>query len=452
MNTLGHLSTRMEKDSQGENYVPKDAYYGLQSYRAFENFKISGMQIHPLMNHSYLLLKKAAALANKKLNVLAPQKADVIILAIDSLLAMDFQKHFIIDVFQAGGGDSQNTNTNEVIANKANELLGGELGRYDYIKPDDHVNMSQSTNDTYPTVMQLTTLSMSRDLVIELGMLAQAFERKSQEFAHVSKIGRTHLQDAAPMRLGLEFSAYHATMEQIKDLLCQAQGYLRILGIGGSTIGTGLNVPHGFRGAIITFLQELFHDPQLTLTANLFASSQSQLPMMVYSNALRICALELTRILNDLRLLNSGPHSGFGEVVLSASQLELGNQVMFKILGNDNAMALAMQAGQLELNAMMPLMSQLALESTQLLTHALHALREHCINGIRANIERCEKYTSQVSQLPAALIPIIGYDKAVEITRQAVLSKKTVQELLKETKLLTEDQINRFMRIKNLSI
>ena len=456
---------RYERDSLGERQIPNDAYYGIQTYRAFENFQISGTQIHPQMNRSYLLLKKAAALTNKKLAILAPQKADIIILAIDSLLKMDFQKYFIVDAYQAGAGTSQNMNINEVIANKANELLGGRLGEYDYIRPNDHVNMSQSTNDTYPTVMQLATLILSRDLVIEVGMLSQAFDRKAQEFDHVLKAGRTHLQDAVPMRLGQEFSAYHTTMEQVKALICQAQEYLRDLGIGGSAVGTGINVPHGYRGAILSFLQDFFHDPQLCLTTNMFASMQSQLPMMVYSNALRVGALELTRIFNDLRLLSSGPHNGMGEIFLPASQpgssimpgkvnpsiLEMGNQVMFKVLGNDHAMALAMQAGQLELNVMMPLMAQITLESTQIMTNAIHTVRDRCIIGIKANLEQCEKYAFQTSQVATVLGPVIGYDKASEITKEAVLTKRKVQELLREKKILTDEQINNLMNINNLT-
>ncbi|MBI2521682.1 MAG: aspartate ammonia-lyase [Bdellovibrio sp.] len=456
---------RIEKDALGERQIPDNVYYGIQTFRAFENFQISGHQVHPQLNHSYLLLKKAAALANKKLNVLPAQKADIIVLAIDSLLEIDFQKHFIVDIYQAGAGTSQNMNINEVIANKANELLGGQLGHYEYIHPNDHVNMSQSTNDTYPTVMQLSALVLSRDLLFEIGLLSKIFERKSEEFDHVLKAGRTHLQDAVPMRLGQEFSGYHTTMQQINDLICNAQEYLRILGIGGSAIGTGINVPIGYRTVILDRLQELFHDTQLRPSTNLFASMQSQLPVMVYSNALRICALELTRILNDLRLLSSGPNNGFGEITLPSSQpgssimpgkvnpsiLEMGNQVMFKVLGNDNAMSFAMQAGQLELNVMMPLMAHLILESTHIMTHAIHAIRERCIVGIKANVAQCERYAFQTSQVATVLSPIIGHDKASEITKEAILTKKTVQELLEEKKLLTQDQINKIMNIKNIT-
>ncbi len=462
MSTVGF---RTEKDSLGERQIPNEVYYGIQSFRAFENFQISGTQIYPELNRSYLLLKKAAALANKKLNVLAPQKADAIVLAIDSLLKTDFQKHFIIDVYQAGAGTSQNMNTNEVIANKANELLGGKLGEYKHIRPNDDVNMSQSTNDTYPTVMQLTTLVMSRELVLELGQLGQEFASKAKQFDEVLKSGRTHLQDAVPMRLGQEFSAYHTTMEQLKELLCHAQDSLRVLGIGGSAIGTGINVPHGYGSAIITYLQEFFHDSELGLATNLFASMQSKLPMMIYSNALRACALELTRILNDLRLLSSGPNNGLGEISLPASQpgssimpgkvnpsiLEMGNQVMFKVLGNDTAMAYAMQAGQLELNVMMPVMAHLALESTLIMTHALQALRERCIIGISAHVDQCEKYALQTSQIATVLSPVIGYEKAAEITKEAVLTKKSVQELLREKKLLTDEQIKGLLNIKKLT-
>ncbi|MBC7711880.1 MAG: aspartate ammonia-lyase [Rhizobacter sp.] len=457
---------RIEKDGIGELSIPDDVFYGIQSYRASKNFPISGTQVHTQMIKTFLLLKKAAAIANTETGALSSEKSEAISTAVDELLSDDFEKHFIVDAYQAGAGTSQNMNANEVIANKANVLLGGGLGTYDHINPNDDVNMSQSTNDTYPTAMRLATLTLSKDLVIELQKLGNAFKSKAQEFDQVIKSGRTHLQDATPIRLGQEFQAYQKIIEDLTVLVIQAQDYLRELGIGGSAVGTGINVPHGYRDAILDELKTFFNDNDLFLSNNMCKSMQSQLPMMVYSNAMRSIAIELTRVCNDLRLLSSGPANGFGEIVLPSSQpgssimpgkinpsiLEMSNQVFFKVLGNDTAMAFAVSAGQLELNVMMPVMAQLALESTHILTNALKVMRELCISGINANVEVCEKYASQTSQIVTALNPVIGYAKAAELTKESLKSKKTVIELVREQKLLSEEQIKDLLDPMKLTV
>ncbi|MGZ3787548.1 MAG: aspartate ammonia-lyase [Bacteriovorax sp.] len=460
---------RVEKDSIGELEIEDDVYYGIQSYRASKNFQISGTQIHPELIKSYLLIKKAAAIANKKAQSLSEEKAEAIILAVDDLLKVDLtknpEKYFIIDAYQAGAGTSQNMNANEVIANRANEILGKKLGSYESIHPNDHVNMSQSTNDTYPTVMRLATLNLSRELVREMSLFSSALELKVIEFDHIIKAGRTHLQDAVPIRLGQEFSAYKAVVDHLRDLIMHAQTYLRVLGIGGSAVGSGINVPHGYRDFILTELKHFFDDERLTLAPNMFEAMQSQLPMMIYSNALRASALELTRIMNDLRLMSSGPSTGLAEITLPSSQpgssimpgkvnpslLEMGNQVFFKVIGNDSAMAFAMQAGQLELNVMMPLMAQLALESTSIMTHALHSIRERCITGIRANEGQCEKYVGQTSQIATAISPVIGYAKAAEIAKTAVKENKTIFQLIKEKHLLSHEQMKELLNLREMT-
>lgn len=457
---------RIEKDSLGELSIPDDVFYGIQSFRASKNFPISGTQVHPQLIKSFLLLKKAAAKANQAAGALDEKKTAAITTAVDELLKDNYLKHFIVDAYQAGAGTSQNMNANEVIANKANVLLGGKLGTYDHVHPNDHVNMSQSTNDTYPTAMRLATLVLSKELVSELQRFSNAFKQKAQEFDLVIKSGRTHLQDAVPIRLGQEFSAYQKTIEHLISLVIHSQDYLRELGIGGSAAGTGINVPKGFREAIIIELKHDFEDSDLTLSDNMCAAMQSQLPMMVYSNALRACALELTRITNDLRLLSSGPANGLGEINLPSTQpgssimpgkvnpsiLEMANQVFFKVLGNDQAMAFANQAGQLELNVMMPVMAQLALESSMILTNTLKTMRELCISGITANKETCEKYASQTSQIVTALNPVIGYAKAGELAKESIKSKKTVIELVREQKLLTDKQIKDLLDPKKLTV
>lgn len=460
---------RIEKDSIGQLEIADDAYYGIQSYRASQNFQISETQVHPLMIKSYLLLKKAAAIANEKAGVLEPKKARAIISAVDELINIDTHKdsskYFIIDAFQAGAGTSQNMNANEVIANKAQELLGKKLGSYDEINPNDHVNMSQSTNDSYPTVMRLATLALSHQLITELEYFSTSLGVKAQEFDHILKAGRTHLQDAVPIRLGQEFGAYKYTVDQLIKLLNEAQASLRVLGIGGSAVGTGINVPKGYRDTIILELRTLFQDDKLTIAPNLIAAMQSQLPMMIYSNALRASALELTRIMNDLRLLSSGPSTGLAEITLPSSQpgssimpgkinpslLEMGNQVFFKVIGNDNAMAFAIQAGQLELNVMMPLMAQLSLESTHIMKNALHSIRERCIDGIKANDKQCEKYLGLTSQIATVLSPVIGYAKAAELAKVALSENKSIIELIKEKNILTDGQFKKLLNLREMT-
>lgn len=456
---------RIEKDGLGELPIPEDVYYGIQSFRASRNFPISNTQVHPELIKSFLLLKKACAVANEKAGALDAAKSDAIQEAVDKLLGEEYLKHFIVDAYQPGAGTSQNMNANEVIANKANVLLGGDLGTYDHIHPNDHVNMSQSTNDAYPTAMRLATLNLSKQLVHELQRLSHAFKDKAQEFDSVVKSGRTHLQDATPIRLGQEFNAYHTTIDHLLEVLVYSQDFLRELGLGGSAVGTGINVPHGFRDYALIELQEYFEDEDLHLSYDMCSSMQSQLPMMVYSNALRAIALEFTRICNDLRLLSSGPANGFGEITLPSTQpgssimpgkvnpsiLEMFNQVCFKVLGNDQAMAFSIQAGQLELNVMMPVMAQVGLESTHILTNALKTLRELCISGIEANVVQCEKYASQTSQIVTALNPVIGYAKAAELTKESLESKKTVIELVREHHLLSEDQIKDLLDPKKLT-
>lgn len=446
---------RIEKDGIGELAIPDDVYYGIQSFRASKNFPISGYQVHNELIKSFLILKKAAAVANTSAGALPFEKSHAISNAVELLLSSDYQKHFIVDAYQAGAGTSQNMNANEVIANQANLLLGGKLGTYDLIHPNDHVNMSQSTNDAYPTAMRLATLSLSKGLVVEMQKFSHALSDKAQEFDLIIKSGRTHLQDATPIRLGQEFYAYKTTIDHLIELLVHAQDYLRELGIGGSAVGTGINVPKGFRESMISELRMSFEDDDLNLAEDMCSAMQSQLPMMIYSNALRAIALELTRICNDLRLLSSGPSNGLGEINLPETQpgssimpgkvnpsiLEMANQVCFKVLGNDQTMAYSLQAGQLELNVMMPVMAQVALESTHILTNTLKTLRELCISGITANEDQCEKYATQTAQIVTALNPVIGYAKAAELTKESLRTKKSVIELVRAEKLLTEEEI-----------
>lgn len=457
---------RKERDSLGELELPSNVYYGIQSYRAFQNFPVSGTQVHRELIVSYLKLKRAAAVANNKARALDARRMNAIVRAVDDLLsAPDAHKHFIVDAYQAGAGTSQNMNANEVIANKANEILKKPLGSYDPVHPNDHVNMSQSTNDSYPTAMRLATLVASRALLDELRAVSRSLARKAREFDDVLKAARTHLQDAVPIRLGQEFSAYARAIDECARLVRDSQRGLRVLGIGGSAAGTGINVPKGYRVAILRELKRLFDDDRLALSDDMCFAMQSQLPMMAYSNALRAAALELTRIVNDLRLLSSGPTNGLAEIILPPTQpgssimpgkvnpsiLEMANQVLFKVLGNDTAMAFSMQAGQLELNVMMPLMAHLALESSAIMTNMLRALRLRCLDGIEANEDRCRQYVEQTSQIATALNPVIGYAKAGELAKEALKARRSVISLVREKKLLSEAQIKKLLDPKKLA-
>ncbi|HEX7807229.1 MAG TPA: aspartate ammonia-lyase, partial [Thermoanaerobaculia bacterium] len=363
---------RVEKDTLGEVQVPDDALYGAQTQRAVDNYPISGLREHPLFVRAFIHLKRSAALANRELHAMDDERANAIIAACDRILG-DFdnhRKHFVVDVFQAGAGTSFNMNCNEVIANIANVSLGGTLGEYKPVNPNDHVNMAQSTNDVFPTAIRVATLLLLQQLTPELQRLIDALDQKGDEFADVIKSGRTHLADAVPVTLGQEFKAYASAMRRSTHLLTQASVELQTLGIGGTATGTGMNAPRGYRAVVVKHLNDAT-GLEFKPTDDLREAMQSQLPVVAVSAALRNLALELTRITNDLRLLASGPLTGLAEIVLPAVQpgssimpgkvnpslLECMNQVLVHIIGADTAIAYASQAGQLELNVMMPLMA-----------------------------------------------------------------------------------------------
>ncbi len=445
---------RIEKDTLGEVQVPDDALYGAQTQRAVENYPISGLREHPQFIRAFILLKRAAALANRELHTLDAPRADAIVAACDRILE-DFEnhrRHFVVDVFQAGAGTSFNMNCNEVIANLANTSLGGQLGKYDPVHPNDHVNMAQSTNDVFPTALRVCTRFLLDELLPELDALADALDAKGRELADVIKSGRTHLQDAVPITLGQEFAAYAAAMRRATGQLRNNE--VNELGIGGTAVGTGINTPPGYRHAVIRHLNESTR-VQFTATSDLREAMQSQLPVVAVSAALRNLALELTRITNDLRLLASGPMTGLAEILLPSvqpgssimpgkvnpSMLECMNQVLFHIIGADTAIAYASQAGQLELNVMMPLMAFEISFSMEILKNFLPVFVEKCIRGIEANRERCEAYYISSPSLATALNPLIGYAAAAEIAKESAKTGKRIPDLLREKKLLPEEKI-----------
>ena len=443
---------RIEKDTLGEVSVPEDALYGAQTQRAVENYPISGLREHPELIRAFILLKRAAALANHELDAMDERLADAIVAACDQILGdLDtHRKHFVVDVFQAGAGTSFNMNCNEVIANLANVSLGGKLGEYKPIHPNDHVNMSQSTNDVVPTATRMMTAVLLDQLIPQLDQLANALDKKGDEFADVIKSGRTHLQDAVPVTLGQEFKAYAAATKRATKALRDTADEVRELGIGGTATGTGINTPPGYRFAVVKHL-----GAQFRTAPDLREAMQSQLPVVAVSAALRNLALELTRITNDLRLLSSGPMTGLAEIFLPSVQpgssimpgkvnpslLECMNQVLFHIIGSATAIDYASQAGQLELNVMMPLVAFEISFSIEILKNFLPVLIDKCIDGIEANRERCEQYYISSPSLATALNPIIGYAAAAEVAKEAMKTGKTIPDLLREKKMLSEERI-----------
>jgi aspartate ammonia-lyase len=444
---------RIEKDTLGDVAVPDDALYGAQTQRAVENYPISGLREHPALITAFLEIKRAAALANRELGVLDAERSNVIVAACDRILAEfdSYRKHFVVDVFQAGAGTSFNMNCNEVIANLAN----GTPGVYTPIHPNDHVNMAQSTNDVFPTAMRIATFVLLGELIPWLSRLARAFDEKGDEFRDVIKSGRTHLQDAVPVTLGQEFKAYAEALNRATRLLYDASTELRDLGIGGTAAGTGINTPPRFRYAIVKHINAHYKREIFRSQPDLREGMQSQLPVVAVSSALRNLALELTRITNDLRLLASGPMTGLAEITLPSvqpgssimpgkvnpSMLECMNQVLFHIIGADTAIAYASQAGQLELNVMMPLMAFEITFSIEILKNYLPVFIEKCISGIGADRARCEAYYISSPSLATALNPIIGYAAAAEIAKESAKTGRAIPELIRERKLLSEEQI-----------
>src|SRR4051794_18396930 len=445
---------RTERDTLGEVRVPDEALYGAQTQRAVENYPISGLREHPVFIRSFILLKKAAALANREVGGLDTGLAEAIITACDELLNNPdkYRPQFVVDVFQAGAGTSFNMNVNEVIANLANP----ERGTYKPVHPNDHVNMAQSTNDVFPTAIRIAALLLLHELWPALDRLAMALAERGEAFAGVIKSGRTHLQDAVPVTLGQEFNAYAAAVARATRQLAVAAIELRELGIGGTAAGTGMNAPRGYRHAVIKHLNEMT-ELELIAADDLREAMQSQLPVAAVSAALRNLALELTRIANDLRLLASGPQTGFAEIILPAvqpgssimpgkvnpSMLECLNQVCFHIIGADTAIAFAVQAGQLELNVMMPLMAFELLFSIDILKNYLPVFVDKSIRGIEADRAQCEAYYISSPSLATALNPIIGYAKAAEIAKESAKSGTPIPTLLREKKLLSEEEIAR---------
>jgi len=457
-------AVRIERDSLGEREVPADVYYGIQTLRAIENYPISGLRPHPRFIEAYVCQKKASALANVECGVLDPMKGEAIVAACDEVLAGRWCDQFVVDVFHSGAGVSMHMNVNEVIANRAAEILGGRKGEYTLVHPNDHVNFGQSTNDTFPTAMRLAALLVLRDLDPALGALEEAFEKKGREFDGVLKSARTHLQDAVPIRLGQEFAAYARAIGRCRSVLADAARQAEDLGLGGTAAGTGLNAAVGYREAAIGHLRALT-GLDLRPAADMREAMQSNLAMAAIAAALKTTALEIIRITNDLRLLCSGPLTGLAEISLPAVQpgssimpgkvnpaiLEMTATVCFHVVGAETAVALAVQAGQLELNVMMPVMAFEICFASEILRNALEVLRTRCIEGIAAEEERCRRYAERSPGLATALNPHIGYARGAEVVKEALRTGRSIADVVREKGLLSEEELRRILDAKAMT-
>ena len=455
---------RIERDSLGDRELPADVYYGIQTVRAVENFPISGWKPYPSLVTATIQIKKAAARVNAALGSLEPRIANAIESAADEVLSGSLRDQFVVDPFQAGAGTSHNMNANEVLANRAIEILGGQKGDYSIVHPNDHVNMAQSTNDVFPTAMRLAALEEVGGLIGSLERLSESLRIKSVEFDHIVKSGRTHLQDAVPLRLGQEFGAYAEATRKNGDRIRQAAEELKEIGLGGTAVGTGLNAPRGYRKRVVDELSRLTNQ-SLRATTNYFEAMQSMSPFVRLSGALKTLAIDVIRIANDLRLLSSGPNTGLAEIKLPAVQpgssimpgkvnpviAEMTNMVCFQIMGNDLAIASAAQAGQLELNVMMPVISFNLSMSLHILTNALTTLRERCVEKITADEERCRWYVEHSVSLVTVLNPRIGYARAAEIAKHAIAKGKTIRETIEEEGSLSPEELKSVMDLRGMT-
>jgi fumarate hydratase, class II len=445
------MRTRIEKDSLGKVNVPADALWGAQTQRAVDNFRVSELKAHPQFVASTVQIKKAAARIHGRVGWLDKRFAVAIVAASDRVLKGGYMHHFVVDVYQAGAGTSHNMNVNEVIANLASKRLRGKAK----VHPNDHVNMGQSTNDVIPTAMRLTALCMSGRVLRALDALALSFKRKAVEFRKVVKSGRTHLQDAAPVTLGQEFNAYASCVARHARLIRDGLAEMRELGIGGSAVGTGLNTHKDYRRRMVSYLSEQTGE-KLKLHPDPFEAMQSMAPFTHLSGLLRNLALDLNRIANDFRLMASGPLTGFGELLLPARQpgssimpgkvnpvmAESLNMVCYQVIGHDATVAWASQAGQLELNVMMPVIAYNLNQSLLILEGGIEGFRARCVEGVKANAARCLRYAEKSLSVATALNPVIGYEKASEAVKTALAQGITIREAVLRKGWLTGEQFD----------
>ena len=456
--TENEMQFRVEKDSIGTKDVPENVYYGVQSLRAAENFHITGLNMHPEIINSLAYIKKAAAITNCEAGLLDKRRTQAIVQACDEILEGKFREDFIVDPIQGGAGTSLNMNANEVIANRAIEILGGKKGDYSVVNPNDHVNCGQSTNDVIPTAGKMTSLRLLKKLKKQLLRLHSALEQKADEFDGVIKMGRTQLQDAVPIRLGQEFKAYSVAILRDLNRMDKAMDEMRTLNMGGTAVGTGLNADESYLRRIVPNLSEI-SGMDLVQAYDLIDATQNLDSFVAVSGAVKACAVTLSKIANDLRLMSSGPRAGFGEINLPAKQNgssimpgkvnpvipEVVNQVAFNAIGNDMTITMAAEAGQLELNAFEPIIFYCLFQSIDTIAYAVNTFVDNCVIGITANETRCRYFVENSVGIITAICPYVGYQKAAEIAKEAIKTGESVRKLIIEKGLLAKEQMDEIM-------
>ena len=449
---------RVEKDSIGAKDVPENVYYGVQSLRAAENFHITGLTMHPEFINSLAYIKKAAAITNCEAGLLDKKIAAAIVKACDEIIDGRLHDYFIVDPIQGGAGTSMNMNANEVIANRAIDILGGTKGDYSLVHPNDHVNYSQSTNDVIPTAGKMTALRLLKNLKAELFKLHEALIAKAKEFDHVIKMGRTQMQDAVPIRLGQEFQAYADAIMRDVRRMDKAMDEMRSLNMGGTAVGTGINADELYLKRIVPNLSEI-SDMEFVQAFDLIDATQNLDPFVSVSGAVKACAVTLSKMANDLRLMSSGPRAGFGEINLPAKQNgssimpgkvnpvipEVVNQVAFYVIGNDMTITMAAEGGQLELNAFEPIIFYCLFQSIDTLAYAVQTFVDNCITGITANEERCRYLVESSVGVITAISPHVGYQKAADMAKKALRTGESIRSLILKEGLLTEQELDEIL-------
>ncbi|MFB5197696.1 aspartate ammonia-lyase [Neobacillus sp. KR4-4] len=448
-------NVRIEKDFLGEKEVPVNAYYGIQTLRAVENFPITGYTIHEELIKALAVVKKAAALANMETKRLYEGVGKAIIEAAQEIIDGKWHEHFIVDPIQGGAGTSMNMNANEVIANRALELIGKERGDYFHISPNSHVNMAQSTNDAFPTAIHIATLNMLEKLLDTMESMHGVFEQKAKEFDRVIKMGRTHLQDAVPIRLGQEFEAYSRVIARDIKRIKQSRQHLYEVNMGATAVGTGLNADPRYIERVVEHLADI-SGLSLVGAEHLVDATQNTDVYTEVSAALKVCMMNMSKIANDLRLMASGPRTGLGEITLPSRQpgssimpgkvnpvmAEVINQVAFQVIGNDHTICLASEAGQLELNVMEPVLVFNLLQSISIMNNAFRAFTDYCLKGIEANEERMKEYVEKSAGIITAVNPHIGYEVAARIAREAILTGQPIRELCLKYDVLSNEELD----------
>lgn len=465
MSDTPNSPNRIERDSMGDRTIPDHVYYGIQTLRAIENFPISGIRPLPTYVDACIYIKKATAIVNGDLGCIPADISQAIVQAADEILAGQLRDQFVVDVYQAGAGTSHHMNVNEVLANRALELLGDRKGNYQRINPNDHVNYGQSTNDVIPTAIRIGgLLALTNTLQPALDLMIAALAAKAEEFQDVVKSGRTHLQDAVPVRLGDTFAAWEQIISDHQNRIYTASGDLMVLGIGGSAAGTGLNTHPQYRQRVVEVLSGLINCP-LQSAPHLMAAMQSMAPFVSVSGSLRNLAQDIAKISHDLRLMDSGPKTGLKEIQLPPVQpgssimpgkynpvmAEMTSMVCFQVMGYDSAIALAAQAGQLELNVMMPLIAYNLIHSIEILGHTIAALTQKCIQGISVNRDRCLAYAEGSLALVTALNTHIGYLNAAAVAKESLETGKSLRQIVLERGLMDEQQLSQVLNLEKMS-